>query len=139
MCQPKSENLSVEKTSISWTNNVNISDTDTMVNIHLACPYEKRILPFLQKPLAPHEELRLMGQDGEFVSVHPQLASPLLNPMLETSSVIAPEAPIAAMQELSPETPAVSLPISLLWLSTKVSISQIVRLQNSYLFQVNWF
>ena len=98
-----------------------------MVNIHLACPYEKRILPFLQKPLAPHEELRLMGQDGEYVSVHPQLASTLLNLVLETSSVIAPEAPIAAMQELSPETPAVSLPISLLWLSSKVSISQIVE------------
>ena len=95
MCQPKSENFSVEKTSISWTNNVNISDTDTMVNIHLACPYEKRILPFLQKPLAPHEELRLMGQDGEYVSVHPQLASTLFNLVLETSSVIAPEGPIA--------------------------------------------
>ena len=101
MCQPKSKNFSAEKTSISWTNNVNISDTDTMVNIHLACPYEKRILPFLQKPLAPHEELRLMGQDGEYVSVHPQLASTLLNLVLETSSVIAPEAPIAAMQELA--------------------------------------
>ena len=101
MCQPKSENFSVEKTSISWTNNVNISDTDTMVNIHLACPYEKRILPFLQKPLAPHEELRLMGQDGEYVSVHPQLASTLFNLVLETSSVIAPEAPIAAIQELA--------------------------------------
>ena len=42
-----------------------------------------------------------MGQDGEFVSVHPQLASTLLNLVLETSSVIAPEAPIAAMQELA--------------------------------------
>ena len=72
-----------------------------MVNIHLACPYEKRILPFLQKPRVPHEELRLMGQDSEFVSVHPQLASTLLNLVLETSSVIAPEAPIAAMQELA--------------------------------------
>ena len=101
MCQPKSENFSVEKISISWTNNVNISDTDTMVSIHLACPYEKRILLFLQKPLAPHEELRLMGQDGEYVSVHPQLASTLFNLVLETSSVIAPEAPIAAMQELA--------------------------------------
>ena len=55
----------------------NINMSDTMVNIHLACPYEKRILPFLHKPLAPHEELRLMGQDGEYVSVHPQLASTL--------------------------------------------------------------
>ena len=72
-----------------------------MVNIHLACPYEKRILPFLQKPLALHEELRLMGQDGEYVSVHPQLASTLFNLVLETSSVIAPEAPIATMQELA--------------------------------------
>ena len=42
-----------------------------------------------------------MGQDSEFVSVHPQLASTLLNLVLETSSVIAPEAPIAAMQELA--------------------------------------
>ena len=64
-----------------------------MVNVHLACPYEKRILPFHQKPLAPNEDL--------YVSVHPQLASTLLNLVLETSSVIAPEAPIAAMQELA--------------------------------------
>ena len=77
------------------------SISDTMVNIHLAFPYEKRILPFFHKPLAPSEELRLMGQDGEYVPVHPQLASTLLNLVLETSSVIAPEAPIAAMQELA--------------------------------------
>ena len=42
-----------------------------------------------------------MGQDGEYVPVHPQLASTLLNLVLETSSVIAPEAPIAAMQQLA--------------------------------------
>ena len=72
-----------------------------MVNVHLACPYERRILPFFYKPLAPPEELRLMGQDGEYVPVHPQLASTLLNLVLETSSVIAPEAPIAAMQQLA--------------------------------------
>ena len=72
-----------------------------MVNIHLACSYDKRILPYLHQPLAPPEELRLMGQDGEYVPVHPQLASTLLNLVLETSSVIAPEAPIAAMQQLA--------------------------------------
>ena len=42
-----------------------------------------------------------MGQDGEYVPVHPQLASTLLSLVLETSSVIAPEAPIAAMQQLA--------------------------------------
>ena len=49
-----------------------------MVNVHLACSYDKRILPYLHKPLAPPDELRLMGQDGEYVAVHPQLASTLL-------------------------------------------------------------
>ena len=77
-----------------------ISDT-AMVNVHLACPYEKRILQFFHQALAPPEELRLMGQDGEYVPVHPQLASTLLSLVLETSSVIAPEAPIAAMQQLA--------------------------------------
>ena len=42
-----------------------------------------------------------MGQDGEYVAVHRQLASTLLKFVLETSSVIVPEAPIAAMQELA--------------------------------------
>ena len=59
-----------------------------MVNVHLACSYDKRILPYLHKPLAPPDELRLMGQDGEYV-------------VMETSSVIVPDAPIAAMQELA--------------------------------------
>ena len=72
-----------------------------MVNVHLACSYDKRILPYLHKPLAPPDELWLMGQDGEYVAVHPQLASTLLKLVMETSSVIVPEAPIAAMQELA--------------------------------------
>ena len=53
-----------------------------MVNVHLACSYDKRILPYLYTPLAPPDELRLMGQDGEYVAVHPQLASTLLKLML---------------------------------------------------------
>ena len=73
----------------------------TMVNVHLACSYDKRILPYLHKPLAPPDELRLMGQDGEYVAVHPQLASTLLKLVMETSSVIVPDAPIAAMGELA--------------------------------------
>ena len=72
-----------------------------MVNIHLACSYDKRILPYLHKPLASQDELLLMGQDGEYVVVHRQLASTLLKLVQETSSVIVPEAPIAAMQELA--------------------------------------
>ena len=79
--------------------NANISDT--MVNIHLACSYDKRILPSLHKPLTPPDELWLMGQDGEYVTVHPQLASTLLKLVLETSSVIVPEAPIGVMMELA--------------------------------------
>ena len=79
--------------------NTNISDT--MVNSHLACSYDKRILPYLQKPLTPPDELWLMGQDGEYITVHPQLASTLLKLVLETSSVIVPEAPIVVMQELA--------------------------------------
>ena len=72
-----------------------------MVNIHMACSYDKRILPYLHKPLTSQDELLLMGQDGEYVVVHRQLASTLLKLVLETSSVIVPEAPIAAMQELA--------------------------------------
>ena len=72
-----------------------------MVNIHLACSYDKRILPYFHRPLASQDELLLMGQDGEYVVVHRQLASTLLKLVLETSSVIVPEAPFAAMQELA--------------------------------------
>ena len=67
----------------------------------LECPYEKRILPYLQQPLVPPDELWLMGQDGEYVTVHPQLASTLLDLVLDTSSVTVPDAPIAALQELA--------------------------------------
>ena len=89
------------------SSNVNICNdfryTITMVNIHLACSesLDKRILLYLNKPLASQDELLLMGQDGEYVAVHRQLASTLLKFVLETSSVIVPEAPIAAMQELA--------------------------------------
>ena len=31
-----------------------------MVNIHLACSYDKRILPYLHKPLTPPDELWLI-------------------------------------------------------------------------------
>ena len=88
----------------SWIcSNVNICNDFryTMVNVHLACSYDKRILPYLYTPLAPPDELRLMGQDGEYVAVHPQLASTLLKLVMETSSVIVPDAPIAAMGELA--------------------------------------
>ena len=82
-----------------------------MVNVHLACSYDKRILPYLHKPLAPPDELRLMGQDGEYVAVHPQLASTLLKLVMETSSVIVPDAPIAAMQELAGELIDLQVPL----------------------------
>ena len=70
-----------------------------MVNVHLACSYDKRILPYLHKPLAPPDELRLMGQDGEYVAVHPQLASALLKLVMETSSVTVPRGPKIQMQK----------------------------------------
>ena len=69
--------------------------------LNLGCPYEKRILPYLQQPLVPPNELWLMGQDGEYVTVHPQLASTLSDLVLDTSSVTVPDAPIAAMGELA--------------------------------------
>ena len=36
-----------------------------MVKIHLALPYEKRLLPFLLEPLGPPDELWMMGQSGD--------------------------------------------------------------------------
>ena len=45
-----------------------------MVKIHLALPYEKRLLPFLLEPLGPPDELWMMGQSGDCATVHPQLA-----------------------------------------------------------------
>ena len=67
----------------------------------LSCAYEKRILPYLEQPHARSNELWLMGHEGEFVPVHPQLVSALLDLVLDTSSVTVPDAPIAAMIELA--------------------------------------
>ena len=68
-----------------------------MVKVHLACSYEKRILPYLYKPLTPPDELWLMGQGDACATVqcvHQQLASTLLNLVMETSSVTVPDAPV---------------------------------------------
>ena len=72
-----------------------------MVKIHLALPYEKRLLPFLLEPLGPPDELWMMGQGGDCATVHPQLASTLLKNVKETSSITVPDAPVIALKELA--------------------------------------
>ena len=62
-----------------------------MVKVHLALPYNKRLLPFLHEPLGPPDELWLMGQGGNCATVHPQLASVPLKHVKETSSITVPE------------------------------------------------
>ena len=69
--------------------------------IHLALPYEKRLLPFLLGPLGPPDELWMMGQSGDCATVHPQLASTLLKNVKETSSITVPDAPVIALKELA--------------------------------------
>ena len=69
--------------------------------VYLECPYEKRIYPHLLHPLAPRDELWLMGRDGEYVTVHSELASTLLQFVLPTSSVLVPDAPIEVLSELA--------------------------------------
>ena len=72
-----------------------------MTTFVVQCPYETRILPYLQQPLVPPNEMWLMGKDGEYITVHRQLASTLLDIVLDTSSLTVPDAPIAALQELA--------------------------------------
>ena len=72
-----------------------------MVKVHMALPYNKRLLPFLLEPLGPPDELWMMGQAGDCATVHPQLASALLKNVKETSSITVPEAPVIALKELA--------------------------------------
>ena len=69
--------------------------------VYLEYPYERRIYPYLLNPLAPRDELWLMGRDGEYVTVHSELASTLLEFVLPTSSVLVPDAPIDVLTELA--------------------------------------
>ena len=69
--------------------------------VKIECPYENRIFPYLLKPLAARDELWLMGRDGDYVTVHYELASTLLQLVLPTSSVLVPDAPIEVMSELA--------------------------------------
>ena len=69
--------------------------------LKLECPYERRIYPYLLNTLAPRDELWLMGRDGEYVTVHSELASTLLEFVLPTSSVLVPDAPIDVLTELA--------------------------------------
>ena len=72
-----------------------------MVKVHLALPYNKRLLPFLLEPLGPPDEPPMMGQGGDCATVHPQLASVLLEHVKETSSITVPDAPVLALKELA--------------------------------------
>ena len=72
-----------------------------MAKVKIECPYEKRVYPYLLNPLAPRDELWLMGRDGEYVTVHYELASTLLHFVLPTSSVLVPDAPIDVLSELA--------------------------------------
>ena len=69
--------------------------------LRLESPYEKRIYPYLLKPLAPRDELWLMGKDRNYVTVHFELASTLLQYVLPTSSVLVPDAPVEVLSELA--------------------------------------
>ena len=69
--------------------------------VKIECPYENRIFPYLLKPLAARDELWLMGRDGDYVTVHYELASTLLQLVLPTSSVLVPDAPIVVLSELA--------------------------------------
>ena len=60
--------------------------------------FHQRISP---KPVGQKKNILSFIESNTYVPVHPQLASTLLSLVLETSSVIAPEAPIAAMQQLA--------------------------------------
>ena len=72
-----------------------------MVKVHMALPFNERLLPFLLEPLGPPDELWMMGQAGDCATVHPQLASALLKNVKETSSITVPEAPVIALKELA--------------------------------------
>ena len=67
--------------------------------VYLEYPYEKRIYPYLLKPLAPRDELWLMGRDGNYVTVHSELASTLLQLVLPTSSILVPDAPVVVLSD----------------------------------------
>ena len=69
--------------------------------VYLECPYEKRIYPYLLHPPATRDELWLMGRDGDYVTVHYELASTLLQLVLPTSSVLVPDASIDVLGELA--------------------------------------
>ena len=69
--------------------------------LRLESPYEKRIYPYLLSPLAPRDELWLMGKDRNYVTVHFELASTLLQYVLPTSSVLVPDAPVEVLSELA--------------------------------------
>ena len=80
-------------------------DSTDVISVHtmvyLEYSYEKRIYPYLLNPLSPRDELWLMGQGGDCVTVHSELASTLLKLVLPTSSILVPEAPVAVLSELA--------------------------------------
>ena len=71
------------------------------MSVHIQCAYEQRVLPYLHDPVTSQDEMWLMGLNGESISVHRQLASTLLDRVLDTSSVVVPDAPMAVLYQLA--------------------------------------
>ena len=71
------------------------------MSVHISYAYEQRVLPYLHNPVTSQDEMWLMGLNGECISVHRQLASTLLDRVLDTSSVVVPDAPMAVLHQLA--------------------------------------
>ena len=71
------------------------------MSVHIQYAYEQRVLPYLHDPVTSQDEMWLMGLNGESISVHRQLASTLLDRVLDTSSVVVPDAPMAVLYQLA--------------------------------------
>ena len=72
-----------------------------MAKSSFGVPYEKRILPHLLMPQAPRDELWLIGKGKEYVTVNCDLAAALLKRVSASSSILVPDAPVAALSQLA--------------------------------------
>ena len=72
-----------------------------MAKSSFGVPYEKRILPHLLMPQAPQDELWLIGKGKEYVTINCDLAAALLKRVGTSSSILVPDAPVAALSQLA--------------------------------------
>ena len=63
----------------------------------LEYPYEKRVLPYLNRRQAAQDELWVIGEGGQYVTLNCQLAEALLDRVGPTSSILVPDAPFSAL------------------------------------------